>query len=287
MRKTSIDREIESAKKRVKCSKKENKKTKKWKSLFSFIFMLCTVCCFIGIGLLYGPYNGFRDWLITTAQTTMTHKYFATWFFDNATINDCMNRNTIIQVSGTTDVSAIKFSSDNKLDMNITYENEYEEAVLKKDAKNNDYKIIKINGDKYSGYLAVIYDASRVKTVATSDIGKSGEYLTSMAKKNNALVAINAGGFADENYEGTGGTPLGITISKGKYLTEYSYNGSGGLIGFNKDNVLMLGSFSVSQTKAQDIRDGVTFGPFLIINGKASEIAGNGGWGRADRKSVV
>lgn len=59
-----------------------------------------------------------------------------------------------------------------------------------------------------------------------------------------------------------------------------------GLIGFNQNNILLLGSFSASQASALKIRDGVTFGPFLIINGNASKIAGNGGMGRAPRTAI-
>ena len=34
------------------------------------------------------------------------------------------------------------------------------------------------------------------------------------------------------------------------------------------------------------IRDGITFYPFLIINGKASTVSGNGGGGRAPRTAI-
>ena len=34
------------------------------------------------------------------------------------------------------------------------------------------------------------------------------------------------------------------------------------------------------------VRDAVTFGPFLIVNGKPSFIKGNGGWGTAPRSAI-
>lgn len=34
------------------------------------------------------------------------------------------------------------------------------------------------------------------------------------------------------------------------------------------------------------IRDAVEFGPFLIINGEASKVLGNGGWGIAPRTAI-
>lgn len=203
-----------------------NNKRNFLKSFLIVVFCFGIVCCILGVFLLYGPFYGFRDWLITTAYNTMSHKYLATIFFDEETINDCMNRNKIIEPFGMTDDKLIGVKN-NVQSSNVKYENEYEEAVLKREPNNNDYKIIKIKEEKYTGLLAVIYDASRVKTVASSKLGIKGEYLTNLSKEYNSLVAINAGGFLDENFKGTGGFPLGITISDGKFLTKDSYNAYG------------------------------------------------------------
>lgn len=191
-------------------NKSNRKRNSFGKKILIIILWIGIICCISGLFLLYGPYNGFRDWLITTANTTMTHQYLATWFYDDDTIQDCLNRNKIIEVMGTTDSSQIHFSID---DNKGPFANKYEEDALKRSDKNNDYKIIRIKEEKFTGYLAIIYDPSRIKTAVTSKIGTSGEYLSDMSKKNNGLVAINAGGFVDENYQGTGGTPSGITIS--------------------------------------------------------------------------
>jgi len=108
-----------------------------------------------------------------------------------------------------------------------------------------------------------------------------------MASKHNAFVAINAGGFADENGNGTGSTPIGTTISKGNILTSDAYGGPGGLIGFNNENKLVLAKYSANQAKSAGIRDGVTFGPFLIVEGEPLEVIGNGGAGRAPRSAIA
>ena len=50
--------------------------------IISFIFLGLSTFLF----LLYGPYNGFRNWLITTAMTTMNHQYLAKMFYSNKTI---------------------------------------------------------------------------------------------------------------------------------------------------------------------------------------------------------
>ena len=252
------------------------------------VLLVLIILAIIGIStggiLLYGPYSGFRDWLITCAMTTMNHQYFATWFYDDDTIQEVLEKNRIEETDEITNTENIVIEEIE--DDIVEYENEYERAVLEKDPENEDYKIIGIEGKGYSGYLAVIYDPSRVKTIHTSKLGTSGEYLTKMAKDNEALIAINGGGFEDPNFSSNGANPLGITISDGKVVTSKEYRGSGGLIGFTEDDKLVLGKMTVKQAQEMKIRDAVTFGPFLIINGKPSEVLGNGGWGTAPRTVI-
>ena len=238
-----------------------------------------------GLFLLYGPYSGFREWLITTAMTTRSHQYFATWFYDDETIKEVLEKNKVQEVDEITD-SSLTVIVDKEEEPKVEYANEYERAVLEKDPNNDDYKIIEIEGKGYSGYLAVIYDPSRIKTVYTKKLGTSGQYLTTMAKDNDALIAINGGGFVDPNFNSNGANPLGITFSGGKLITSDSYSGSGGLIGFTEENKLVLGKMTVKQAQAMKVRDAVTYGPFLIINGKPSKVLGNGGWGTAPRTAI-
>ena len=259
------------------------KPKKKKRKILKRLLITFTTLIVLGIGtltfLLYGPINTFRDWLITTAMTTMTHQYLATWFYSDETIAEVMSRNRVIEIDETTNPDLVINTISKE------YINEYEKAILDRD-ESEKYKIIEIKGDTYSGYLAVIYDPSKVKTLITNRIGSYGQYLVDMAKNNNALVAINGGGFDDPNYNSTGGSPLGITISNGKLITNYNYGATGGLIGFNKENILVLGKMNYSKAQQLGIRDAVTCGPFLIVNGKSSEVLGNGGWGDAPRSAI-
>ena len=290
-RKISLNKEVENEllleKKETRDNiknRKKAKRSKKIKQFFTFNFALGSICCFLGLFLLYGPYSGFREWLITTAMTTMTHQYFATWFYDDETIDAVLAKNTVIESSTPTNTDLIEIVDyENKEE--VTYANEFERQILE-NPNNDDYKIIEIEGDGYSGYLAVIYDPSRVHTVTTKYLNSRGEYLVDMAERVDALVAINGGGFIDPNFDSNGATPVGITVSHGVMLTSASWNGSGGIIGFTEDNVLVLGKYSSAQVKALGIRDAVTFGPFLIVNGEASEVLGNGGWGDAPRTVI-
>ena len=282
MKKNEEYDEIDEIPKALKKDKKEKKK-KNWKKIWLVLIILAIIGVSSGGFLLYGPYSGFRDWLITTAMTTMTHQYFATWFYDEDTINDVLAKNKVSEVDEITNTNTIVI---NNTSSNVEYANEYEKAILEKDPNNDDYKIIEIKGKGYSGYLAAIYDPSRIKTVYTKKLGSSGQYLTQMAKDNDALIAINGGGFEDPNFNSNGANPLGITYSGGKLITSKSWGGSGGLIGLTSANKLALGKMTVKQAQEMKIRDGVTFGPFLIVNGKPSKVLGNGGWGTAPRTAI-
>ena len=199
-------------------------KKQTWKKIALVLIILAILGTTAGGLLLYGPWAGFRDWLITSAMTTMSHQYLATWFYDDETIQDSLNANRVQETDEITDTDVIIVNKTEE--PKIEYANEYERAVLEKDPENDDYKIIEITGKGYSGYLAVIYDPAKVKTIHTNRLGSSGQYLTQMAKDNNALIAVNGGGFEDPNFSSNGADPLGITISNGKVLTTKKYSGS-------------------------------------------------------------
>lgn len=282
-----MKKEIENNKienKKANGNKKVQKRKKKiWKKVLIAILTLIVLGGATFLFLLYGPISTFREWWITTAMTTMTHQYLATWFYDDKTIQEVLDKNKVQESDETTDPTLTVFLENTE---NGKYKNEYEKAVLERDENNKDYKIIEIEGKGYNGYLAVIYDPSRIKTVVTKKLGTSGQYLKTMAADNDALVAINGGGFIDPNYNSNGANPLGITFSDGKLITQNKHTGTGGLIGFTEENKLVLGKMTVKEAQAMKVRDGVTFGPFLIINGKPSEVLGNGGWGTAPRTAI-
>lgn len=266
---------------------KKNTKFKRiLKRIFIIIFILGIIACSIVLFLLYGPWNGFRDWLITTAMSTMHHQYLATWFYSEETIQECLDRNRIIQVTGITDESLIQFI-DYSSRKDINYKNEYERQVLEKDKNNNDYKIVKIDEKNFKGYMAVIYDPSRIGVVAASEYGEKRQYLTEISKKTNSLVAINAGGFAyasrSETTDRDTAYPLGVNISGNKVITNSQPTN---IIGFNKNHKLILGTFSTEEAIANNIRDCVSFEPYLILNGEKSTVLGNGGWGKSSRTAI-
>jgi len=272
----------------VKNREANNKKLKKWKKVLFSIFMSCYIIGCIGfVVLLYGSNDKFKTWLITTAMQTMNHQYYCKWFYSQEDIDDIINNNYVEESGESTDTSLVeKHEYKYKKD---SYENDYEKQILdvEDDIK---YQIIRLNVNDCNGYLAVIYDPSKVKLAVTPYVGTRGQYVTQMAEANNALLGINGGGFSDPGNSSSGGTPTGITISNGQLITNGQYGTNyqgGGIIGFtNEDVMVLLKNTTARQALDMGVRDAVSWGPFLIVNGTPSFIKGNGGWGYAARSAI-
>ena len=231
---------------------KDPDKIKKRDNIFTIILSICDVVAVVVLFLLYGPFNGFRDFLVTTAMSTMNHQYFATTFYSDEYINKVLARHSIKEPDGNTDISAIIGKEENYID-------EYDKEILDRNKKDI-YKLIEINEKGFSGYLVAIYDPSKIKVTYSKNLGYSGEYLVEMAKRENAEVAINGGGFLDKNGQATGGQAIGAIISNGKIISNYSHSQyGGGIIGFTSDNKLYLGKISAEEAINMVIIDDVEF----------------------------
>ena len=233
----------------------------------------------------YGPISYFRDLWITTAMTTMNHRYLANVLYDENTIYRVLSQNYLKEVEENTDPNQIQF---NQIVESEHYESIYEEQILKKDEGNDLYKVIPLSGNTYKGYMVIVYDPSHVSLVASQYLGNRGELLTGMAARLSFEVGINAGGFVDPGGYGNGGIPTGTVIQNGQITYRGPETGwTGGLIGFTYDNILMLTKDNPETAIANGMRDAVEFGPFLIVNGKRAVARGNGGWGISSRTVIA
>ena len=248
--------------------------------IISILISLYILGCSSFLFILYGPFTGFKDWLVTTAMATMNHKYYCKWFYSEEEINNVLGSNYIDDGGRETDPSLVNHKEI------TSYKNEYEKQILERN-KDDLYKIIKFEVNGCDAYLGVVYDPSKISVGYTKWLGRSGQYIYDMAKEQNSVLTINGGGFQDPNYNSNGANPVGLTISNGKIITDYSMGGASGVVGFNSDNTLVLFQ-NVSGEKALEmgIRDAVSMGPFLIVNGKKSFTKGNGGWGYAARTAI-
>lgn len=260
---------------------------KKWslkKKLIVIFSSLFVAGVSVLLFLFYGPWDGFRNFWITSAMTTMNHQYLATWLYSDETIQKVLANNQIVEIDEVSDSNSIKIR---KYSAKTIYKNEYEKAVLTKDPGNDLYKVIPVSGTSYQGYLVAVYDPSRISVATTKYLGKYGESITTVAKRENAIIAMNAGGFYDPDWNSNGALPHGTVISNGKVVSDYEdARVGGGFICFTKENKLILGKMTKEEALAKGCRDAVEFGPYLIVNGKSSFIKGNGGWGIAPRTAI-
>lgn len=265
--------ELEIAKKKG----KGKKVTKIFLSLFCFF-----IFCFLF--LFYGPWNGFRDFWITTAMTTMNHQYLATLLYSDETINEVLENNRVIEPVDITDTNMIEIY-DSEIN-EIAYKDKYDKEILDHE-EGALYKYIKLTGYKFDAYLVAVYDASKISLVHTKYLGKKGEYLVDMAKRENAIVAINGSAFNDPKGYGNGGQPKGIVIEDGKIIqSSRNRTHGGGIIGFTSDDKLLLGNMSAQKAIEAGVRDAVEFGPYLVVNGKSMVVKGNGGYGIHPRTAI-
>lgn len=132
-------------------------------------------------------------------------------------------------------------------------------------------KVFSLKSAGYRGYMAKVklHDPSAMKLVLSGDkVGDKGETTSAAAKRNNAVLAINGGGFAKKKgllY------PMGITVVNGQIKTFYQTNLS--FIGFNNLGKLVGGNItSKKQIEDLNILQGATFIPTLLKDGKKLKI---------------
>lgn len=227
------------------------------------LFLILSLCF---LGFLYAPIQPFailRDLWVTSAMTTMSHQYLATYLFSEDEIQLIMKNNKASDL-GNSHPSNIKTLGT---------------------SKNNGTELIDISQKGFKGYLLKVKDPGRVKVAATRNLGKMGEKAEDIANENGASAVINGGAFDDPQGNGNGGQPLGILISGGHILYKDPLSAFD-IIGLNNDNVLVLGHYTLNQIKQMGIRDAVTFSPFLVVDGKPAITHGDGGWGIAPRTAI-
>ena len=282
-------KEIEEKTKEVSSDSKTKKKNDKKKKKFKFKINFFTILVFImDIGVISGLYiinmEEFKTFWISSAMTTMNHRYLAHMLYDDETINKVMSENYIEQTMEEVNLDEITVNQGDLFSKRYT--NKYDKELFTKDPDNDVFKLIRINESKYKGWLTVIYDPSDVELAVSSKLGRAGQSVNTMVKENNALVGINGGGFEDLDGWGNGSIPYGAIIKNGELVWQHS-GGSGGLIGFNKDHKMYLTYKSPEEAILDGMMDAVDFGPFLIVNGNVSKIHGDGGWGTAPRSVIA
>jgi len=165
-----------------------------------------------------------------------------------------------------------------------------EQIQVLKFGKSSDDRIdvYNIDGGDFDGKLMVVHNPARMAAGYSSLLPKSGETTSAIARKAGAAAAINAGGFLDKGWTGTGGAPMGFIIHGGKvvYNQMKSENVRQETVAFTRDGMLIVGKHTIAGLKEYGVVEGDSFGPPLIVNGKPTITKGDGGWGIAPRTAI-
>jgi len=214
--------------------------------------------------IFYGPFTNLKEIIVTTAMTTMTHQYFATLFLSDVEIAQILEKNRPSEDIADQVVEDIQVATNNT----------------------DGIELVDVSSKTFNGYLLIVNDPSRVKLGVAPRLGKVGATTSQIVKEYDAVAGINAGGFADDAL-GTGGKPSGMLISDG-LLKIAKPSGSYGIVGLDKSNRMVVSnSMSYTTMLNKNLRDAVTFGPIIIVNGMPTIGSGNGGWGVQPRTAIA
>ena len=137
------------------------------------------------------------------------------------------------------------------------------------DEDNDGIIIVPVAGESFVGKMMIVLDPSRVVLGCVPEtIGGRGYTVEEFALMNDAVAAINGGGFADPNGQGNGSMPNTAVVVDGQIHCEEIGVGDG-FVGIDSNNILHVGFTSTRQLKEWDIQQGTGYGPVLVSNGEA------------------
>jgi len=241
----------------------KTKSTIRIKMILAFLgFNLIFAALLAPFVLFWGPFQALKILAVGSVYTSR-HRQVVQAFLSQAEIDRIMNINTSQGISGSQAIAHTNVITD--ASSGITIED--------------------IQGQSFKGKVMLIKDPKRVKLAVTKEIGVTGERVSDLVKDMGAVAGINAGGFYDPNGKGNGAFPDGLTVHDGKLVHNNVKDQVVNIVGFNDQGKLIIGNITASQLDGKHIREAVTFGPNLMVDGKPV-ISGDGGWGIAPRTGI-
>lgn len=230
----------------------------------------------IGVALLrYGPFENTRQFIIGSAMSSFQHQYIAKWIFTQPEIDRVIHKSTA--------------SSTQKQDLS---------AVNPTGTTDSSIVLSKI-GDGLQGYALEIKNPLRVHVACTAYIGTRGEFVSALAEKNNAVAAINGGGFSTgADTTGTGAIPSDFVFSNGKLiwkddalktskLPATDDHESVNVVALNDKGVLIVGDYTIDQLQSMNVTEAVDLHGYkpLVLDGKV-QYTDDGGKGVQPRTAI-
>lgn len=233
-----------------------------------------------------GPSQDAREMLYNTFMEPSGTKWIPGLFLSKAEIDAIENKQT--PLPPTADISG---QVTININTNTSLNGENDEWKDHPDG----IRIEHIKGESYTAHVMIIRDPSRVY------LGTSNRYfytrqepglrLNVAIDRFDAVAAINAGAFWDDGKGGpkVGTVPEGLTISQGEVLwyDQDTFDVTG-FAGFTEDHVLVVARYmTAAKARELGIRDGVGFGPVLIVDGKSNATVYNDDSGGQNPRTCI
>ena len=233
-----------------------------WASIGAVLFLALVLVVGTVLILCTGPSVTARNLFVNSALESSVGRLVVPIILGEDTLSEITSYNTIEKTTEVTNTDLIVIPTEDT--------SSEEEPV-------EDIEFIPITGESYNGIAALVHDPSRVSVGVSGPFGPeyAGCSVKTMADREGAILAVNGGGFDDPGGSGNGGTPMGIVIQEGKLVwgkPEEMYE----VIGFDKDNKFVIGNMTGQQALDRGIKSALSYGPFLIVNGKPVAINGEG-----------
>ena len=230
-----------------------------FKGLLLMFSAVLLVLILLLVSLIYvfekGPSQEIRDIFLVTVMQSSAAKPLAGLFLSKDEVDAIMDAN----------------SASDDIVLSDT------DSVLIDDQKVTDeISVIDIYGPAYNGKMMIIRDPSRVYVYTLPDYNAShGMLLTEMVAAEGAIGGVNGGGFYDGGGLGDGTAPYGFVFSKGTCRS--GFNEYWDMAGFDSENKLVVGNMTYAEAVSRGIRDALTWGPPLIIDGNPVNVGYGGG----------
>ena len=268
--------------------KEHNKAVAKKAVRFTFVCLarlLATIVCTLVIVLagfytflciiMKGPSPHLRDQFVPSVMESSAGGILAKWILTDEEIEAIMNSNQTKEFDEITDITLVNAMAAEQQSKKA---NAGASAVNELDPDGDGIEVHDVSGPMYHGKMLVIYDPSRIMVATIDNYNHNGAGLTlkELIDKYDGVGGINGGKYEDAAGMGIGGWPEGIVISEGQ-LRMGSKNCTYDVYGLTKENVLVVGSMTAQYAMDIGVRDAVSFGPALIVNGVAANYSGSGG----------
>ena len=256
-------------------------------SVLTIIGLVLVGALCAGYAAFKGPSQTIGDLLTVSMQETSALKFVPHIYYSNDEVDAILERNSVSAGDSETDTSLIVIEKPTPTpspeEIAAAQAAQVEATPSPTPLPENlltsedGIDVFSVVGGTYQGYMMVVKDPSRVTVGTCRDKfdGSKGLQLKDIAKRYDALAAINGGGFEDSGGVGNGGIPVGLVISEGKLKHSGRHRNYNITVGFDQNNIMVLAkNMSADDAKAKGIRDAITFGPALIVNGEPAAIKG-------------